>query len=269
MPSTADHVLIVDAQEPTSASGARRSLALATVVTVVLVFAATLDPVQRTARTALGLVGLVPLAVTMAGQVTNEDGAPVVDAFVRVGQSGELATTRSDETGSYRLTFTVRTGVPATVSVGATGYDASLRELRIDSTEPRFDARIHTRIRIDAGETTHLVVASDDGLCYPVGTDGSRSWPCRLVHVSVADAGVLNVAVVPDDPRDRFGVAIAVGSQPTLLYPTPCCPSNDAARLGPGPDTVVQIVALDLGGSVSPGARSRQGFTLRTALDPP
>jgi len=80
---------------------------------------------------------------------------------------------------------------------------------------------------------------------------------------------VLSVAVVPDDPRDRFGVSFAVGSEPTLLFATPCCPSDDVVRLPEGAEALVQVVALDLDTSAAPSDRSRQGFTLRTALDPP
>ena len=84
---------IVDAQEPPPAARRRRWLALAAVVLILLVFAATLEPVQRTARTALGLAGLLPLAVTMSGMVIDEGGLPIGHAFVRVDQGQELATT--------------------------------------------------------------------------------------------------------------------------------------------------------------------------------
>lgn len=263
---------IVDAQEPQAAGSRRRSLALASVAVVLLVFAATLEPVQRTARTAIGLAGLAPLAVTMSGKVTDEDGAPIAHAFVRVGQDGELATIYTDETGSYQLAFSMRTRMPAEVSVGATGFEASLRELRVASTDPQYDARLHSRVRIDAGETVHLVIAADDGLCYPVRTapsDPDRSWPCRLLHVTVGRAGVLRVTVEGDDPRDRFGVSFAVGSEPTLLFATACCAPDDTARLPEGADALVQIVALDFGTSAAPSGPSRRGFTIRTALDPP
>ena len=265
---------IVDAQEyPTTASRRRRWLALVPVAVVLLVFAATLEPVQRTARMVLGLAGFVPLAVTMSGNITDDDGAPIRHAFVRVGQEeGQLASTYSDEAGRYQLAYSIRTRLPADVSVGATGYEASLRELRVTSTDPQYDARLHKVVRIDAGATTHAVIASEDGLCYPVRTDvrePDRSWPCRLLHVLVGKTGVLSVSVVPDDPRDRFGVSFAVGSEPTLLFATPCCPSDDAARLPEGADALVQVVALDLDTSAAPSNRSRQGFTLHTALDPP
>ncbi len=263
---------IVDAQEYPAAVRHRGWLALAPVAVVLLVFAATLEPVQRTARVALGLAGVVPLAVTMTGRITNEDGLPIAHAFVRVGQDGELATTYTDATGSYQLAFSIRLRLPADVSVGATGYEASLRELHVTSTDPQYDARLQKVVRIDAGASVHLVLASDDGLCYPVRTDvrePNRSWPCRLLHVLVGKTGVLAVAAVPDDPRDRFGVSFAVGSEPTLVFAMPCCSSDDTARLPEGADALVQVVALDLDMSAAPSGRSRQGFTLRTALDPP
>ncbi|TMF59999.1 MAG: carboxypeptidase regulatory-like domain-containing protein, partial [Chloroflexi bacterium] len=118
---------IVDAQEPPPAARRGRWLALAAVVLILLVFAATLEPVQRTARTALGLAGLLPLAVTMSGMVIDEGGLPIAHAFVRVDQGQELAATYTDETGGYRMGFTIRTAAPAHVSFGANGYEASLR----------------------------------------------------------------------------------------------------------------------------------------------
>src|SRR5439155_7881690 len=129
---------------------------------------------------------------------------------------------------NFDMTYSIRTRYPDTVSVGASGYEASLRDLRVASTDPQYDARLHKVVRIDAGATAHAVIASEDGLCYPVRTDPrepDRSWPCRLLHVLVGKTGVLSVAVVPDDPRDRFGESFAVGSQPMLLFATPCCPS--------------------------------------------
>jgi len=261
--------LIVDAQEPTAPVSRGRSLALAPVAVILLVFAATLEPVQQAARIALGLAGLAPLAVTMSGEVRDEEGAPIAHAFVRVGQDRELATGFTDEAGIYRLAFAIRTGESANVSVGATGYEASVRALRITSSDPRSDARLHRRIRIDSGATVHLAVASEDGLCSSVRTEPDHSWPCRLVHVTVAGAGVLRVAVQADDPRDRLGVSFAVGSQPALVFATPCCPLEDAASLPEGADALVQIVALDLYRSAAPSGDTERGFTLRTALDPP
>jgi hypothetical protein len=90
-----------------------------------------------------------------------------------------------------------------------------------------------------------------------------------LLHVTVGRAGVLHVTVEGDDPQDRFGVSFAVGSEPTLLFATACCASDDTARLPEGADALVQIVALDLGTSAAPSGPSRRGFTIRTALDPP
>ena len=263
---------IVDAQEPPAPLSRRRSHALLSVAVVLLVFAATLEPAQRTARMVLGLAGLAPLTVTMSGTVTDEDGAPVAHAFVRVGQDREFATAFTDETGNYRLVFSVRKAVPAEVSVGATGCEASVRELRVASVDPRHDARLHPIVRIDTGATAHLVVGPDDGLCYPVRIDArepDRSWPCRLVHVTIRQTGVLRVAVVPDDAGGQFGVSFAVGSEPTLLFAMPCCASDDVARLPEGADAFVQVVALDLDPSAAPSGRRQQGFTLRTVLDPP
>jgi hypothetical protein len=261
--------LIVDAHEPPAPVGRGRSLALAPVAVVLLVFAATLEPVQQTARSALGLAGIAPLAVTMSGEVTDEEGAPIAHAFVRVSQDRELATGFTDQTGTYRLAFSIQTREPANVSVGATGYEASVRGLHVSSTDPRSDARLRRRIRIDSGSTAHLAVGSGDGLCSLVRAEGDHFWPCRLVHVTVAAAGVLNVAVEANDPRDRFGVAFAVGSQPTLVFATPCCPFEDAARLPQGADALVQIVALDLKRSAAPSTNDQHFFTLRTALGPP
>ena len=264
---------IVDAQEPPPAARRGRWLALAAVVLILLVFTATLEPVQRTARTALGLAGLLPLAVTMSGMVIDEGGLPIAHAFVRVDQGQELAATYTDETGGYRMGFTIRTAAPAHVSFGANGYEASLRELHIASTEPKYAAQLHRLVRIDSGATTHLVVASEDGLCYPVRTDVrdvDRSWPCRLVHVLVSETGMLSVAVVPDEPGSKLGLSFAVGSEPTLVFATPCCPQSDATRLPQGAEALVQIVALDLDTAMSDTTgRGRQGFTLRTVIEPP
>ena len=60
----------------------------------------------------------------------------------------------------------------------------------------------------------------------------------------------------------------AVGSEPTLVFATPCCPQSDAARLPQGAEALVQIVALDTTMSDTTG-RGRQGFTLRTVIEPP
>src|SRR5438477_8880635 len=262
---------IGDAQEPPPAARRRRWLALAAVVLILLVFAATLEPVQRTARTALGLAGLLPIAVTMSGMVIDEGGLPIAHAFVRVDQGQELAATYTDETGTYRIAFTIRTAALAQVSFGANGYEASLRELHIASTEPKYDAQLHPLVYIDSGATTHLVVASEDGLCYPVRTDvrdADRSWPCRLVHVLVFGPGVLTVAVVPDGPASRLGVTFAVGSEPALVFATPCCPPSDATSLPQGGYALVQIVALDLDTTTTAtSGRGRQGFTLSTEIE--
>ena len=263
---------IVDAQEQPAGPSHRRSLALAAVAIVLLVFAATLAPVQRVASAALGLAGLVPLVVTMSGYVTDDEGRPIAHAFVRAGQGRGLATTYTEETGSYRLIFSVQTRVPVDVSIGASGYEASVGEIRVASTDPRHDVRLHPLVRIDAGSAVHLIIGSDDGLCYAVRADTSeprRSWPCRLLHVTVGKAGVLSVAVQSDDPRDRFGVSFAVGSQPTLLFATPCCAADGTARLPEGADALVQVVALDLESESAATSARRQGFTLRAALDLP
>src|SRR5438046_8762995 len=94
---------IVDVQDYPATASRRRWLALVPVAVVLLVFAATLEPVQRTARMALGLAGLAPLAVTMSGNITDDDGAPIAHAFLRVGQEGQLAATYSDASGRYPL----------------------------------------------------------------------------------------------------------------------------------------------------------------------
>lgn len=263
---------IVDAQEPLAAGRRRGSLALVPVAVVLLFFAATLDPVQRTARTVLGLAGLAPLAVTLSGTVTNDDGAPIPHAFVRVGQVGELATAYTGENGDYRLAFSVDTDQPAEISIGAVGYEANLRHLRIASTDPEHHVRLHPEVRIGAGGAAHLSVTPEDGLCYPVRADGlepDRSWPCRLLHVVIVKAGVLNVTVVADDPGDRFGLSFPVGSEPALVFATPCCAESDAARLPEGIEALVQVVALDLGASAASNGRGSHGFTVRTTLDQP
>ena len=264
---------IVDAQE-TPAEGHRRpALALAAVTIVLVVFAATLEPVQRAARVAMGLAGLAPLSVTLAGRVTDESGAPIAHAFVRVFQDRELAATYTDEHGTYAMLFSIRTDAPADVSVGANGYEASLRAIRVASTDPHYDTQLHPVVRIDGGATVHLVVGSGDGLCYPLRTDGHKrdlSWPCRLVRVTAREAGVLSVAVVADDPRDHLGVTFAVGSQPFLVFATPCCVPDSAARLPAGAEAIIQVVALDLDTTdTPPSGRSQQSFILRTTLEPP
>src|SRR5437879_13420844 len=98
----------------------------------------------------------------MSGNITDDDGAPITHAFVRVGQEGQLAATYTDEAGRYQLTYSIQTRLPAEVSVGATGYEASLRELRVTTTDPLHDARLHKVVRIDAGATAHLVIESGD-----------------------------------------------------------------------------------------------------------
>src|SRR5438552_17990101 len=109
---------IVDAQEYPASASRRRWLALVPVAVVLLVFAATLEPVQRTARTLLGLAGLAPLAVTMSGNTADEAGAPIAHAFVRAGQEGQLASTYSDEAGRYKLAYSIRARRPSDASVG-------------------------------------------------------------------------------------------------------------------------------------------------------
>ena len=261
--------LIVDSQEPAPAVSRRRSLALVPIAVVLLVFATTLEPVQHTTRTLLGLAGLAPLAVTLSGNVADEDEAPIAHAFVWVGQDGGLASTYTDGNGNYRLAFSVNTRMPTAVSIGAVGYEANLRQLRIASTDPERFVRLHREARIDAGAAAHLSVTPEDGLCYPVKVEGrepNQSWPCRFLHVIIAKTGVLGVTVVADDPGDRFGLTFPVGSEPTLVFETPCCAESDAARLPEGVEALVQIVALDLGTSNRGGAH---GFTVRTTFDLP
>ena len=264
--------LILDAQEPPLAGTRRRSLALVPVAVVLLVFAATLEPAQRTTRTLLGLAGLAPLAVTLSGNVTDDGGAPIAHAFVWVGQDGALASTYTDGNGDYRLAFSVNTAAPTAVSIGAVGYEANLRQLRIASTDPERYVRLHREARIDAGSATHLSVTPEDGLCYPVKAEGrepDQSWPCRFLHVIITRTGVLGVTVVADDPGDRFGLTFPVGSEPTLVFETPCCAESDSARLPEGVEALVQIVALDLGTSAATNGRGSHGFTVRTTFDPP
>ena len=261
---------IVDADEAPLRGRRPAVVGIFAAAIVLVLFAATLEPVQRTGRTLLGLAGIIPLTVTMTGRVTDEGGAPIAHAFIRVDQGQELANTITVADGSYQMGFAIRTNEPADVSIGATGYEASLRELRVGSTEPRLDTQLRPIIRVDAGTTTHLVVAPEDGLCYAVrasATEPPRSWPCRVVHISGLEAGGLDVSVLADDPRDHLGLTFAVGTRPALILADPCCPQEDAARVTAGAEAVVQIVALDLeNGQAAP--RGAQGFTLRTALGP-
>jgi carboxypeptidase family protein len=250
----------------------RRAVAVGIIAAaiVLVVFAATLEPVQRAGRTVLGLAGLIPLTVTMSGHVTDESGAPIAHAFVRIDQGHELANTISDVDGSYRMLLAIRTTEPAYVSIGANGYEASLRAFRVSSTDPQFDPRLHPVVRVDAGATVHLTVGAEDSLCSPVRadlTEPPRQWPCRLVHISGLQAGGLSVSVVPDDPRDHLGVTFGVGTRPALILATPCCSPEDSARVTAGGEAFVQIVALDLeNGQAAP--RGAQAFTLRTVLGP-
>ena len=230
---------------------------------MLLLFAATLEPVQSIGRMALGLAGIVPLAVTMSGRVTDDGGTPIRHAFVRIGQDAELATTYTDEHGMYEVRFAVRTRAPADVSFGATGYEASVRDLQVASTDEHHDAMLRPLIRIDSGKSLPLEVTLDDGPCRLARTDAGAAWPCRLVHVSTTKTGLLSISVVGDDPRDRYGVAFAVGSEPMIVFAESCCGAHDAVIVPEGADAVVQIVALGL----DPATRHR--FTLHTTVDPP
>jgi hypothetical protein len=164
----------------------------------------------------------------------------------------------------------IRTSSPLDLSVGANGYEPTTRDLRVGSLDPRYDVRLRTIVRLDAGATVHLVVASDDGRCRAVPTDPSEpqhSWPCRLVHVTGLESGGLNIGVVPDDPRDRFGVSFGVGTRPQVILGAPCCGTSDSTRVSGGGEAFVQIVALDLErGAAEPLAH--KGFLLKTALAP-
>jgi hypothetical protein len=219
----------------------------------------------------MGVAGLAPLAVTLSGTIANEHGAPVAHAFVRVTQNAELGTTYADAAGSYELRFSVRTAMPATVSFGAPGYEASLRELRLGWPEARVDAVLRPLVRVDAGASAHLDVAPSDGSCYPImrtgGASDTTAWPCRLLRVYIPKTGVLQIGVIADDARDRFAVAFAVGSRPAAVFATECCSTEDSLRLPETAEALVQVVALEL--DPSSGARGRHGFTLQTALDPP
>jgi hypothetical protein len=260
---------IVDADEAPP-RGHRPAVGIIAAAIVLVLFAATLEPLQRAGRTVLGLAGLLPLSVTLTGHVTDDGGAPIAHAFIRVDQGQELANTITDVTGNYQMLFAIRTRDPADISIGATGYEATLRELRVSSTDPHFDAQLRAVVRIDAGATVHLTVVAEDSLCYPVRADPTepqRQWPCRLVHISGLQAGGLSVTVVADDPRDHFGVTFGVGTRPALILTTPCCAQEDSARVTAGGEAFLQIVALDLeNGQLGP--RGPQAFTLRTALGP-
>lgn len=261
---------IVDADEAPRRDRRAAAVGIIAAAIVLVVFAATLDPVQRAGRNVLGLAGLSPLTVTMSGHVADESGAPIAHAFLRIDQGHELANTISDLDGSYQMLFAIRTTEPAYVSIGANGYEASLRALRVTSTDPQLDARLHPVVRIDAGATVHLTVGAEDSLCASVRADPSepqRWWPCRLVHINGLQAGGLSVSVVPDDPRDHLGVTFGVGTRPALILATPCCSPEDSARVTAGGEAFVQVVALDLENGVASGSRV-SGFTLRTALGP-
>jgi hypothetical protein len=261
---------IVDVEETPPRGRRPAAVGIVAAASVLLVFAATVEPVQRAGRTVLGLAGIVPLTVTMTGRVTDERGAPIPRAFIRVDQGPQLATASTDSAGGYEMVFAIRTRERADVSIGAIGYEATIRELRVSSINPRLDTRLHPVVRIDAGTEVHLAVAVEDSLCAPVRADPSepqRRWPCRLVHISGLQSGGLSVSVVPDDSRDHLGVTFGVGTRPALILATPCCASEDSARVTAGGEAFVQVVALDLetGGSAPRGA---QAFTLRTALGP-
>src|SRR5438309_5013594 len=153
---------IVDADEATLRGRRPAVVGILAAAIVLVLFAATLEPVQRAGRTLLGLAGFVPLAVTMTGKVTDEGGAPIAHAFIRVDQGQELANTITVADGSYQMSFAIRTNEPADVSIGATGYEASLRELRVGPTEPRPDTPLRPIIRVAAGTTTPPAVPPAD-----------------------------------------------------------------------------------------------------------
>jgi carboxypeptidase family protein len=244
--------------------------AAAVAAVVLLLFAATLPAVQAAARNALALAGVGTLAVTLRGSVSDESGAPIANAFIRVSQGHELATTVTDGAGVFGVDLAIRADVPADVSVGASGYEAMVRDLRVAWIDPRFDARLHPVVRIDAGTSVHLTVGPGDGLCSNVRVAGEpqRSWPCRIVHVSGLEPGGLAVAVAGDDPRDRFGVTFGFGTQPQVILSERCCPDADSARVTSG-EAFIQIVALGLeNGQAAPGGRGELGLTLRTELGP-
>src|SRR5207249_4000068 len=123
---------IVDADEAPLRGRRPAVVGIVAAAIVLVVFAATLEPVQRTGRTLLGLAGIIPLTVTMTGRVTDEGGAPIAHAFIRVDQGQELANTITVADGSYQMGFAIRTNEPADVSIGATGAEAVVQIVALD-----------------------------------------------------------------------------------------------------------------------------------------
>lgn len=245
-------------------------LAAVAAAIVVLLFASTLEPVQRAARNAVALAGVGTLAVTMSGTVTNDLGAPIPHAFVRVFQDAELANATTDTGGAYRMEFAIKGNTRADVSIGAEGYEAIMRDLRPGWLETRYDPRLHPVVRVDAGTSTHLVVAYDDGLCSLAHATGeaARSWPCRVVHVGGLQAGGLTVEVQGDDPRDRIGVTFGVGTLTHRILDRACCAASATLRVSAGGEAIVQIVALDLETGLGGSGTNAKGLTIRTTLAP-
>lgn len=256
---------LVEAPEATEAAGRWRvPLSAIAVLVIVVAFLATRPEVQHAGRIGLGIAGLVPLATTLRGSVTDESGAPVTHAEIGIDQASRIAFSVSDQLGSYALAFDVMANAPVAVSIGATGYETRTREIRIRSSEATYDARLHRLIRIDAGAEIRLSVASDDDLCY----SAQQVWPCRTVHVTALSAGALRVEALADDPHVNLAVRLSVA--PGTLVGTPalasgCCAARAELTVPQGTEVTAEVLFLDLANVTTPASSFSQGFTLRTS----
>jgi hypothetical protein len=172
---------------------------------------------ERTVPTASPRPPRAPLTFDVTGVVTDDVGAPVPDAFVKVWLDYEdLASGMTDTAGSYRLHFS---GVPGanhwsgvdpggtedavgflTVDgnnhTAATGFEFYSRYL-IGSGEHLIEnVRLSHIKRTTSGEATTVTMTSNDSVC------GLDTWParvmiCGIARVVTTRSGIMRVEAVP------------------------------------------------------------------------
>ena len=98
-------------------------------------------------------------------------------------------------------------------------------------------------------------------------SDRYRRRGLRKIADAVLQVSVVSLLFALASGRHFSSYYLVYGS---LVFATPCCPQSDATRLPQGAEALVQIVALDLDTTMSDtSGRGRQGFTLRTVIEPP
>ena len=217
------------------------------------------------------------VSFSLVGRITDENGLPISGAIVSVGGSIEGTT---DASGAYQLDLETERLRPAVgyVYVKHPGFESVVNEVLRSMPVTSFDVRLRRELRMAAGDSVHLEIASDDAICYSsqgMPTDPLNQWSCRIVRVSTpSTAGTLVVDVVPDDGLG-VGLQLIPSDQANTmpLEQVPCCGRHQEIRpFYPGIGVTVEVLGEQrLSERPAPGPRVSHGLTLRTAFipDPP